>query len=224
MALLLIFICIISCNKNDTSTPVFLKYPCNETGIIKDFSGLDGCGYVIKLSSGEIIEPKFVDDSTFVFVDSLPVSLSYQVVSDYNSICIVGPIVRITCITELCSTGIQDFGFFYNPNDYPQDGFAINNVEIISDCIEIEVSYSGGCEEHEFILGVVWPECGTPPVPPPGLFLCHNANNDNCEAYITEIRQFDLSLLQQQDSNATSFTLYQNIQQSTWNREFVYHY
>lgn len=211
-------------DKKENKVPVFLNYPCNETGNIRDYTGLDGCGFVIELTNGQVLEPLFVDDSTFVFENGKPITLSYQEETGYGSICMVGKIVRITCIAELCSTPIQDFGIFFNPEDYPQDGFAISNVEIVGNCISITVNYSGGCEDHEFSLGVVWPECGTPPVPPPVLFLCHNANNDMCEAYLTETLTFDLSLLQQTDSSSTTFQLRQNFPPSSYGGEFVYVY
>jgi hypothetical protein len=225
--ILLLFVMIVglaACEEEERKTPVFLKYTCDETGTIRDYTGLDGCGFVIELSDGQVLEPLFVDDSTFVFEAGKPISLSYQEVSGYASICMVGPLVHITCISELSCTPTQDFGIFFNPEDYPHDGFTISEVEIIDDCINIKVGYSGGCEEHEFVLGVVWPECGTPPVPPPVLYLCHNANGDMCEAYITETVTFDLSLLQQADSSSTTFTLRQNFPPASYGGQFVYQY
>ncbi|MCF8372931.1 MAG: hypothetical protein K9H64_15020 [Bacteroidales bacterium] len=213
-----------ACDEKETNAPVYLKYTCDETGIIHDYTGLDGCGFVIELTDGHVLEPQFIDDSTFIFEDGKPITLSYTVPAEYGSVCMVGTVVHITCISELCSTAIQDFGFFFNPEDYPQDGFAISEVEILGDCIYVTVGYSGGCTEHDFMLGVVWPECGTPPVPPPVLYLCHNANGDLCEAYITETVTFDLSLLQQMDSTSTTFQLRQNFPPSSYGGQFDYQY
>lgn len=222
--LFILFFGFVACHEEETKTSVFLDYPCDETGIIRDYTGLDGCGFVIELTNGQVLEPVSVDDSTFVFEDGKNIALSYHEETGYGSICMVGEIVHITCISVLCSTAISDFGLFFNPEDYPQDGFAISEVEILGDCIYITVGYSGGCTEHDFMLGVVWPECGTPPVPPPVMYLCHNSNGDLCEAYITETVTFDLSLLQQMDSTSTTFQLRQNFPPSSYGGQMVYVY
>ncbi|MEO0559318.1 MAG: hypothetical protein AAF170_14165 [Bacteroidota bacterium] len=48
------------------------------------------------------------------------------------------------------------------------------------DVLQVTVSYSGGCERHEFELGT------SATGPEHELWLKHDANNDTCEAYITE--------------------------------------
>lgn len=68
-------------------------------GVVKDYTGLDGCGFVIELNSGEILEPAFVHDTTFVFHDNQKVWLSYKPLSA-ASICMVGEIVEVLCINE----------------------------------------------------------------------------------------------------------------------------
>lgn len=70
------------------------------------------------------------------------------------------------------------------------DPFQIQEVGISSEnMLLVEVSYSGGCKEHNF--EVEWPEVITTIYPPDfSVTLYHNANGDNCEAFITETLEF----------------------------------
>lgn len=53
------------------------------------------------------------------------------------------------------------------------------------------VSYSGGCEEHDFML--VWPEVITMVYPPDfGVTLYHQNHTDRCEALLTDTLRTDL--------------------------------
>ncbi len=220
----LALISILGCEREENKAPTTNAYDCNKTGIIHDYTGLDGCGYVIELSTGEILEPVIIDDTSFVFADGKSVTLSYQELTNSASICMVGQTVQITCISELCSKAIIDFGLVSNPSDYPQDECIISEVYIHGNCLEIIVSYSGGCKDHDFVLGVMWPTCGTPPIAPPSLYLCHDSNNDGCEAYITDTLQFDISVLQYADSTSTNFSLRPNFPPSSYIGQFTYNY
>ena len=73
---------------------------CNYTGTVRDYTGLDGCGFVIELDYGPILEPVIVD-TPFVFKDYQRVRLSYNELPDMASICMVGIIAEITCIEEI---------------------------------------------------------------------------------------------------------------------------
>lgn len=65
------------------------------------------------------------------------------------------------------------------------DEFELLNVTIEEAMIKIEVSYAGGCEEHEFCID--WPDAITAIYPPDfAVILNHDANEDGCEALITE--------------------------------------
>jgi len=63
--------------------------------------------------------------------------------------------------------------------------YSINNVKRVGDFLQINLSYSGGCKIHDFEIiwdGIVYTDepCHM------NLLLIHNANNDTCEALITE--------------------------------------
>src|SRR5688572_6689007 len=96
---------------------------CTNRATVRDLTGLDGCGFVFELQDGTRLEPvrmlycgtpplpKGITEDPlfkFEFVDGKKVSIGYEVCTDCASICMVGQMVRITCLTELDST---DNGF-----------------------------------------------------------------------------------------------------------------
>lgn len=74
---------------------------------------------------------------------------------------------------------------------FESDSYWINSIAVVDNLLQIEVNYSGGCELHEFEL--IWPDAIIAIFPPEvGVILTHDANNDTCEALITETLEFDL--------------------------------
>lgn len=86
---------------------------------VKDLTGLDGCGFVFELADGTKLEPqmlgycgtpplpKEVTENplyNFQWVDGKQVRIGFEEVPDAMSICMVGKIVKITCIEEINST------------------------------------------------------------------------------------------------------------------------
>ena len=69
--------------------------------------------------------------------------------------------------------------------DFPMDPYGVNEIEVIEQDLHVNVSYGGGCENHEFKLVMEPVFCGTPPVNY-YLYLSHDANNDVCNALILE--------------------------------------
>ncbi len=70
-----------------------------QAATIEDYTGLDGCGLVIKLQNGEVLEPTNLNDFNISPTDGMKVWVKYHEVSG-GSICMVGPIVEIDCITK----------------------------------------------------------------------------------------------------------------------------
>jgi hypothetical protein len=69
---------------------------------------------------------------------------------------------------------------------------AINTVSLEGNVLSMNVSYSGGCEEHEFtLLGSKMISKSLPPQR--GITLYHQNNNDSCRELITEDLAFDIS-------------------------------
>ncbi|MBN2213660.1 MAG: PKD domain-containing protein [Bacteroidales bacterium] len=112
---------------------------CSLTGTVRDYTGLDGCGFLIELDNGLRLEP-ILQDTTFHFRDNQRVRLSYIKRPDLMSICMAGIIAEITCIKEIESEIIV-------PPEYCEQimlttSFSINggtcngtaSVEIVTPC------------------------------------------------------------------------------------------
>jgi len=79
----------------------------------------------------------------------------------------------------------------------PYDSFDLDKVFIDGDSIRIDVSYSGGCEEHFFKL--CWNEIFMESDPvQTNLELIHEGNKDGCEAYVSESLSFDLTPMKEE--------------------------
>ena len=76
------------------------------------------------------------------------------------------------------------------------DSNTISNIELIDNILNIKTSYSGGCENHEFELIGINIFMESDPVQT-NIRLSHNANNDTCEAYVTEELSFDITPLKE---------------------------
>jgi hypothetical protein len=66
-----------------------------------------------------------------------------------------------------------------------------------NDILSTVVSYSGGCEKHEFTLGAVIGFTNTDVNPQVKLVLGHENNGDTCRSLIRERIDFDLSPLKE---------------------------
>ncbi len=81
------------------------------------------------------------------------------------------------------------------PDSIQLDQFDLNSVVVAGNEISLNLSYSGGCEEHEFEL-FMSPAAFMESNPvQANLFLRHNGKDDACDAYITTEVSFDLSPL-----------------------------
>lgn len=70
----------------------------------------------------------------------------------------------------------------------------ILNVTLEGDLLALDVSYSGGCEEHSFeLLGNPYLMKSFPPKR--GVQLYHNSNGDSCRELIEETLLFNISIL-----------------------------
>ncbi len=71
-----------------------------QAATIKDYTGLDGCGLVIKLENGQVLEPTNLNDFNINPEDGTKVWITYHELQNAASICMVGPIVSIDCLTK----------------------------------------------------------------------------------------------------------------------------
>jgi hypothetical protein len=98
----------VGCNENDPDV-------CSTPATVRDLTGLDGCGWVFELEDGTRLEPQLIfrcgtppipkeitEDPlyNFEFVDGKAVTIDYELVENGVSVCMVGPVVKIACLTE----------------------------------------------------------------------------------------------------------------------------
>ena len=75
------------------------------------------------------------------------------------------------------------------------DAYVLNSAAVVGDQLELNVSYGGGCRDHVFTLVAASAFQGASPVALK-VALAHDADNDPCEAFLTEEYHFDLTPIQ----------------------------
>lgn len=110
---LALLIIVFSCNQDNVEPD---HGNCGVEATVRDLTGLDGCGFVFELHDGTRLEPirlfycgtpplpkEVTEDPllNFQFVDGKKVRIGYEEVNAYTSICMVGKMVKITCLEEV---------------------------------------------------------------------------------------------------------------------------
>ena len=114
---------------------------------------------------------------------------------------------------------------FFNYDSLKFDPVSVIDVKIEGDCLKLTLQYGGGCEEHQVDLAFIFPDCGTPPLPPPMFEIRHDAKNDACKALITKVYSFDISGIRELHKNETEFILAsKNSSGETISQKFIYRY
>ena len=85
-------------------------------------------------------------------------------------------------------------------NNAHRDPVTINDAKIIQNKLIFNISYGGGCQNHEFLLIGTGDYAESYPVQTRILFS-HNSNNDTCLAFFTRLITFDLTPLKQHYQN-----------------------
>jgi len=167
-------------------------------GVVKYLCDSTGCDMVIQLDDSTIIIPNQVD-STMSLAEGQEVEIAYSEVSVNDSTYNTGVVANVTWLEQVgCSPIIP-----YKPeitsvsSKIPSDPFKINGAKINGDCLEILLSYSGGCQVHEFIM--TYQKLPNFDKYSGQLTLGHNSHGDMCEAYITQTVSFDLAPLKEPD-------------------------
>lgn len=92
---------------------------CSTPATVRNLTGLDGCGWVFELEDGTKLEaywqwgrcgtPPLPEGATedplynFEYVEGKKVLISFEELTGIAGSCMVGPIVKITCIEEVNS-------------------------------------------------------------------------------------------------------------------------
>jgi len=175
-------------------------------GIIRDFSNINGCGMVIELDDGTIIIPYLLDKS-LMLTDGQEVEVAYTELAEIDYACKAGLVAEITWLKMVGSSPIiiQRTDNTILDTNLPSDPFKILHAKIEDDCLEITLSYGGGCKVHEFIMTYTkLPQFG---IYSGTLTLSHNAHGDLCEALITDKIRYDLTPLQEAGSDMVRLNL-----------------
>lgn len=84
------------------------------------------------------------------------------------------------------------------PDSLQLDPFTLNEVSIDGDILTLNISYSGGCEEHDLQL-FMSPSAFMESNPvQAALYLRHNDHNDPCDAFITTDVRFNVRPIAEQ--------------------------
>ncbi len=70
-----------------------------QKGIFKNFTGLDGCGWMIELENNKVIEPSNLNEFMIQPEENKKIWVTYES-APLASICMVGEVVYIKCISE----------------------------------------------------------------------------------------------------------------------------
>ena len=90
-----VLLLVLSCRNEDDT------FLCDEKAILRNFTGLGGCSYVLVLDDEQVLEIGDLEvEPDFQFRDGLRVSVTYEELSS-ASICMVGSIVRVLCIDPI---------------------------------------------------------------------------------------------------------------------------
>jgi len=123
-----------------------------------------------------------------------------------------------------CTDSFQDIiiddSYYQNAS---RDPVTINDVKNYNNILHVNVSYGGGCEEHEFQL-IASSFMESEPVQV-NVLLSHEDNDDPCDAWITENLSFNLLPLKkawQHSYQEKSGTIVMNIE--GWEEPIYYEF
>lgn len=173
-----------------------------ETGIVVDYAGAGNCNFVIELDKGGRIQPLYFP-SGFTFSNGQRVFVEYVELNNVILGCDHGTASEIIHAEELSCASYVDL----YPNNYDSlsnDPVFIHDVFVDGECLNIKLSYNGGCKPHQIDLARLHPET-TSNSTLATFEIRHNANNDLCEAYFTQKLRFNIAPLIQEGK--TEFVL-----------------
>jgi hypothetical protein len=175
-----------ACNNDDDEIRL------EETGTVINYAGAGNCGFVIELENGAAIQPLYFPDG-FNLYQGQRVHLQYVELTNIIPSCDKGTPAEIVFIEELNCTPYVDL-YFSNYDSLERDPVFIQDAFVDGNCLQILVSFSGGCEDHTIDLARMHPWQGNVETIP-NFEIRHNANGDMCEAWFTNELRYDLTPL-----------------------------
>jgi hypothetical protein len=183
--LILLSILFVSCQKEEE------EITFRETGIVVDYAGAGNCNFIIELDNGGRIQPLYYP-SGFTFSNGQRVFVEYVELNNVIPGCDNGTATEIKYAEELSCASFVDL-YANNYDSLARDPVFIHEAFVDGQCLNIKLSYSGGCKDHQIDLARIHPSTGSSTVPT--FEIRHNANNDLCEAYFTQELRFNLNPL-----------------------------
>jgi len=166
-----------------------------ETGVVIDYAGTDHCGFVIEMDDGSKIQP-FHYPEEFEFVQGQRVLVDYVVLPNVIPVCDKGTACDILTVEELsCGALLTDL-YTHNYDSLANDPVQLHEATVNGSCLNVKLSFSGGCQNHKIELARIHPE-NQEEDEIPVLEIRHDAKGDMCEAWLTQEIQFDLTPLKE---------------------------
>lgn len=210
------------CEASRNGVKEFTQGACNCTypfqGIVVSKFAEQGCGLLIEMANGSLLEPVHVP-TNYNLTEGSRVQFDYRPVTAHDSKCGDGGMADIFCIRATSCLALEEPKFNYVPM---QDEVKINHAKVSGDCLVINYSYSGGCSSHEFELRPLVFFCATPPIQSTTLQFVHESNGDLCLAYLTEERSYDLTTIR--ESGKSSMQVVLSDYHGKYNETFTYNY
>ena len=192
---ILFAVALVSCDSEEEPT-------LTETGTVIDYAGAGNCGIVIELDNGSKIQPLYYPDG-FIFSQGQRVLVDYVELSNVKSSCDRGLPCEVSYVEELSCAPYVDL-YFENYDSLARDPVHLHEAFMDGNCLYLKISYSGGCEDHTIDLARMHPWTASSSSIPT-FEIRHNANDDLCEAWLTQEFRFDLSELR--DEGVREFVL-----------------
>ncbi len=186
--LISLIIMLVGCQQNEE--PAILQ----ETGVVVNYAGTDYCSIVIELDNGQKIQPLYYPEN-FEFIQGQRLLVNYSELPNIVSTCGKGT------VCEIINVEVLDCGFPVTEAEgeeldtFPNDPVNIIEIAVNEDCLFLLVSYSGGCQKHEFDL--VENNEKDADEDTAIIELRHDGNNDLCEAALSTELQFNLLSLKE---------------------------
>lgn len=174
-----------------------------DVGMVVDYAGAGNCGFVIELENGARIQPLYYPEG-FTFAQGQRVHVEYIELGNVVPSCDRGTPAEIVFIEELSCAPYVDL-YFSNYDSLARDPVLLHEAFVDGNCLQMKISYSGGCREHTIDLARMHPWIpGTSSVP---VFeIRHNANGDLCEAWFTRELRFDLTPIKKEGKKEFALT------------------
>lgn len=166
-----------------------------EVGMVVDYAGAGNCSFVIELENGARIQPLYYPEG-FTFSQGQRIHVEYIELTNVLPSCDRGTPAEIVFIEEINCAPYVDL-YFSNYDSLSRDPVYIHEAFVDGDCLQIKLSYSGGCEEHTLDLARMHPWTASSSTVPT-FEIRHNANGDMCEAWFTKELRYDLTQLKQE--------------------------